>query len=120
MTDTICQAIAREEGFGVPNSRSNRNNNPGDIEYGHFAQINGATRIEIVGVGQTPRFAYFPTPEIGFEAMKKLLASHYTGMTIAEMLDKYAPPVENQTNSYIANVCAWTGLTPGTVIDQYL
>jgi hypothetical protein len=117
---TICEAIAREEVFLVPNSRSNRNNNPGDIEYGPFAKAHGATRVETVPAGKVGRFAYFTTSEVGYAAMKALLMEHYAGMTITQMLDKYAPPVENQTNSYINNVCAWTGLTPDTIIDNYL
>jgi len=28
--------------------------------------------------------------------------------------------VENNVNSYIANVCAWTGLTPETVLTSEL
>jgi hypothetical protein len=120
MSYTICQAIAREEGFNLVNSRSSRNNNPGDINYGAFAIDHGATRIETVGLHQVARFAYFPNAALGFVAMKALLAEHYTGMTVLQMLNKYAPPVENQTNSYITNVCTWTGLTPSTIIDDYL
>jgi hypothetical protein len=120
MVDTICQAIAREEGFNVPNSRANRNNNPGNLDYGAFAKEHGATRLETVGPQHTARFAYFPDAITGFAAMKALLQLHYSGLSIQEMLDKYAPPVENQTNSYITNVCTWTGLTPATIIDNYL
>lgn len=120
MSMTICEAIAREEGFYIPGSRSNRNNNPGDLEYGGFARTYGATRIEVVGAHQTPRFAYFPDAATGFNAMKILLKNHYGGMTIEQAFNKYAPPVENQTNSYIANVCKWTGLTPDTIVDNYL
>jgi hypothetical protein len=120
---TICEAIAREEGFGVPGGRATRNNNPGDINYGKFAIAHGATRLEIIppGLSSTPRFAYFPTVEMGFAAMRDLLSAHYGGMTIEQMLNKYAPPADNNnTSSYIKNVCTWTGLTPDTIIDQYL
>jgi hypothetical protein len=117
---TICEAIAREEGFLVPNSRSARNNNPGDIEYGSFAKLHGATRIEVAPAHFPARFAYFPSVEVGYAAMKALLQMHYSGMTIEQMLNKYAPPVENATNTYINNVCTWTGLTPDTIIDKYL
>ena len=70
---TLCRAIAREEGFGVPNSRATRNNNPGNLEWGAFAEQNGATNIETVGPNQVARFAYFPDSETGFAAMKALL-----------------------------------------------
>ncbi len=118
---TICQAFAREEGFGVPNGRATRNNNPGDIIWGAFAQSHGATRAEVVGPHATPRFAFFPDPPTGFSAMKILLLKHYKGLTITQTLAKYAPSSDNNnTGSYIANVCKWTGLTPDTIIDDHL
>jgi hypothetical protein len=103
------EAIAREEGFNVPGTRPNRNNNPGDIEFGEFAKFHGAT-------GGDPRFAIFPDAASGFAAMRALLHLYYSGLTVAAALNKWAPPVENHTNAYIANVCAWTGLTPETVL----
>jgi hypothetical protein len=117
---TICQAIARQEGFGIPNGRATRNNNPGDVEYGNFAKACGATRIEVTGPHVEPRFAYFPDPATGFAAMKMLLAQHYQGMTILQMLNKYAPPVENNESAYLKDVLLWTGLTSSTIIDNYL
>lgn len=120
MDMTLCRAMAREEGFGVPHSRSTRNNNPGDIEWSAFAEINGATRIETVGPNQMARFAYFPSVEIGFAAMRNLLFKHYKGMTVEQMLNKYAPPIENATNSYIKNVCLWVGCKPADIIDNLL
>lgn len=117
---TICEAIARQEGFGVLGGRATRNNNPGDIEFGTFAKAHGATAIETVPPGKTARFAFFPDPATGYAAMKALLAQHYKGMTIAAMLNKYAPPVENNVNTYLGNVLKWTGLTASTVIDHYL
>jgi hypothetical protein len=110
---SFIEAIAKEEGFGVPNARPTRNNNPGDIEYGQFAIAHGAT-------GRDLRFAVFPSPTAGFSAMRVLLSRAYVGLTLTQALDKYAPPVENETNAYIANVCKWTGLTPDTVLTEEL
>jgi hypothetical protein len=109
MMQTFMEAIAREEGFYVPGTRPARNNNPGDIEFGRFTLAHGST-------GGDPRFAVFPSAFEGFAAMRALLLSAYNGLTVAQALNKWAPPVENATNSYIANVCAWTGLTPETVL----
>jgi hypothetical protein len=117
---TICEAIARQEGYGLPNARSTRNHNPGDIEYGAFARAHGADRIETVGTHSVPRFAHFPDSSKGFAAMKALLSLHYAGMTLEEALTKYAPPTENPTDVYLEHVCKWTGLRPDTVIDDYL
>jgi hypothetical protein len=105
---TLIQAIARQEGYGVPRTLPTVLNNPGDIEWGKFARAHGGT--------QAGRFAHFPTPEVGFNALKALLISAYLGLTLEEALNKWAPPVENATNVYIKNVCEWTGLTPQTIL----
>lgn len=110
---TFMQAVAREEGFFVEGTRPQRNNNPGDLEFGGFALAHGASHGD-------PRFAVFPDAAEGFAAMRALLTSHYLGMTVDAALNKWAPPIENETNSYIANVCAWTGLTPETVLTPEL
>lgn len=108
------QAIAHEEGFYAHGSRPQRNLNPGDIEAGRFAQAHGA-------VGSDGRFAKFPTADAGFAAMKALFqAQSYKGLTVAQALNRWAPPVENQTNSYIKNVCDWVGCKPDDVIDGLL
>jgi hypothetical protein len=123
---TLEQAIAREEGYyAEPPTRPERNNNPGDIEWHPgphgFAYLHGATRPETMLDGKPGRFAYFPTPEMGWAAMRALLRTpRYKGRTVAEALNIWAPPVENATDSYIANVCAWVPCHPGDVIDGLL
>ena len=109
---TFIEAIAREEGFEVAGSLAQRRNNPGNIEEGEFAQMHGALHTD------GHRFAHWATPEAGFEAMRALLCVRYSGLTVTAALNKWAPPVENQTESYIANVCKWTGLTPDSVLTN--
>jgi hypothetical protein len=110
---TFMEAIAREEGFFTPSTRPRRNNNPGDIEWGKFTQAHGALYGD-------PRFAIFQTQAAGFAAMRALLLSAYVGLTVAQALNKWAPPVENRTNQYIAHVCEWTGLKPETELTPEL
>lgn len=118
---TICQAIARKEGYGIKGDRPTRNNNPGDLEYGPFAITHGSTGLEVVPAGEHARFAIFPTADVGFHAMEaRLSTGWYVGKTIRELCIKYAPPSENDTLKYIADICEWTGLAPNTVIDNYL
>jgi hypothetical protein len=133
------QAIAREEGFYEPHSRSGRNNNPGDVNWGAFAQKHGANRIEIIppGYNEAARFAYFPDEATGFAAMKALLEvpgqfeklpngqihllEGYAGATVSQCLYRYAPPADaNDTSSYVKNVCEWVGCQPTDVIDGLL
>ena len=111
---TFLEAVAREEGFFEVGSRPHRNNNPGDVEFGRFAQAHGATH----GDG---RFAVFPTAEAGFSAMRALFdAPAYRGLTVAQALNRWAPPGENQTNAYIANVCKWVGCKPTDLVESLL
>lgn len=115
---TIAEAIAKVEGFGASSTnRPTRNNNPGDIEWGLFAEQHGATRVETPRPHQAARFAYFPDAQTGFSAMRALLMQHYAGMTIADAITKYAPPIENDTAAYIAEVVKLTGLPADTKIS---
>jgi hypothetical protein len=111
---TLPEAIAREEGFYVIGSRAQRNNNPGNLCSGEFTTLHGAT-------GSDSRFAIFPTAVAGFACLSALLTSPaYIGLNLSKALNKYAPPVENATNSYISNVCAWVGCTPETPLTELL
>ena len=109
---TFLQAVARQEGFYVENTRPARNHNPGDIEFGQFAKAHGATAGD-------PRFAIFPDDVIGFAAMRALFqAPAYKGLTVEAALNKWAPPVENATNIYIEHVCEWVPCLPTDIIDD--
>lgn len=110
---TLIQAMAKQEGFGVPGTRPTRNHNPGDLEYHQFAKDNGA-------IGTDGRYAIFPDDATGFGAMRTLLIKHYKGLTLQQALDKYAPPVENETNIYLQHVCAWAECQPTDLIDNLL
>ena len=110
---TFMEAIARQEGYLVPGTRPARNFNPGDIEYGPFAEEHGAT-------GSDGRFAIFPDSATGYAAMRALLTEHYLGLTVTQALNKWAPPVENDVSAYLENVVTWTGLTPETVLTSEL
>ncbi len=41
----------------------------------------------------------------------------YKGLTVEEALNKWAPPVENQTSIYVTHVCQWVGCQPTDIID---
>jgi hypothetical protein len=107
------EAIAREEGFYVAGTRAQRNHNPGNIEFGKFSQAHGALHGD-------PRFAVFSNDADGFACMHALFQGAYQGLTVQQAITKWAPPTENDTASYVSNVCRWTELTPDTVIDDHL
>jgi len=111
----ISEAIAREEGFYRIDiiSRAKRNNNPGNLEYDDFTQSMGATSGD-------PRFAVFPSVDLGWNALCTLLRNRYKGETIDQLVPSYAPETENDVKSYQNNLVAWTELTHNTVIDEYI
>lgn len=106
---TFLEAIARQEGWLVSNSRARRNHNPGNIRYGRFARLHGA-------IGTDGAFAIFPSDTSGFNAMSILLEGFYVGDTLEKALLRYAPPTENNTPRYIADVCEWTRLKPSSIL----
>lgn len=111
---TFLQAIARNEGFYVHGSRSQRNNNPGDIKWGHFAEAYGATQGDLV-------FAVFPDIDHGFSAMKALFeAPSYAGLTVEQAINRWAPNSENNTAQYVMNVVAWCGCQPSDLVSTLL
>lgn len=106
--------FAREGG-----SRSWRNNNPGNVEYGDYAKKFGA-------IGTDGRFAIFPTEEAGKKAKEHLIFESggarqlstkgdygaglgYKDKTLSQMLTSYAPPEENPTAVYIKRVLSAVG-----------
>ena len=116
---TLAQAIARMEGWylkgDVPN-RPQRNNNPGDIEYGELAKQYG-------GVLETgtphPRFACFPTAQDGWHCLEALLhGPTYSGLTVEAAINRYAPSNENETNEYIALVSDWCGCSQDAIVQS--
>lgn len=110
---TLLEGMAKMEGFGKPDTRPTKNNNPGDLEYGEFAKVHGAT-------GTDGRFAIFPDVATGYSAMKALLQEHYSGLTLQQALDIYAPPTENNDNLYLKDVCEFVGCQPTDLIDNLL
>lgn len=94
--------------------RSIRTFNPGAMNYGPFAQANGA-------IGSDGRLAIFPTPEAGFGAMGKLLDTYQSkhGLnTVSGILNRWAPPNvdNNSTGQYVKFVAGKLGIDPNAPI----
>ena len=104
----------------IGGSRSWRNNNPGNMEYGAFAKAHGA-------IGTDGRFAIFPTEEAGRRAKEALIFESnggkrlpnnpldygagigYRDKTLTQMIAAYAPASENNTRAYQQRVLAAVG-----------
>lgn len=91
-------------------SRSWRNNNPGNIEFGPFARSMGAT-------GTDGRFAVFPDYKSGRNAQEKLLfeSKNYRDLTLSGAIRRWAPASENNVPAYIAAM----GADPSTRMKDF-
>jgi hypothetical protein len=92
--------------------RNERNNNPGNIEYGAFAISNGA-------VGTDGRFAIFPSLEAGYAAQQKLLSGYgKKGIdTVSGVVNRWAPSHENDSGAYSRYVAKKMGIGVNDKID---
>lgn len=94
-------------------TRAWRNHNPGNIEFGKFAQKHGA-------IGTDGRFAVFPSYQSGRNAKTALLfqSSSYKDLSISQALNRYAPPNENDTNAYVGAVAGAIGVDASTALSS--
>lgn len=95
--------------------RGIRNNNPGNIRWG--ADWQGLKKD---GKSQNPSFCVFISPEYGIRALAKLLRNYqrlYGLNTPRKIINRYAPPNENQTQAYIQSVAQQLGIQPDTPVD---
>ena len=85
------------------------NNNPGNLKYvGQPGSVPGKKG-----------FAKFSTPQAGYDALvRQIKLDANRGLTIAQFVSKYAPPTENDTRQYIAQVASATGAGPNTPINR--
>lgn len=80
--------------------RGIRNNNPGNIRHGDNWQGLSAEQLD-------SDFCTFTTPEYGIRAMCKILLNYERrhGLnTVRGIISRWAPPVENNTESYVQSV----------------
>lgn len=86
--------------------RGIRNNNPGNLRGGGFAAEQGK---------DDGGYSIFPTPEAGLRAMainlKNQQVKHGIN-TVEKLIEKYAPPSENNTGAYTKAVAAALGVDP--------
>lgn len=95
-------------------SRGLRNNNPGNIRCSKV-RYKGEVRPS-----RDPDFKEFSSMAYGYRAMFVLLdtyRSRYGLNTIRQMLNRYAPPMENFTEGYVRFVADYSGVMPDEVID---
>ena len=100
-------------------SRGIRNNNPGNIRHGD-------KWVGLCKEQTDPAFCQFETPEYGIRALVKLLRNYQKGFqakgwstTVERIINRYAPPIENNTEAYIKHVCIAVGVDADEHINVY-
>lgn len=100
--------------------RAQRNNNPGNIEAGdHWQGLMPHNQMTPEQAAE-PRFAVFSTPKWGFRALGVILLNYvrvHHFHTIREIISRWAPAAENQTEAYIQAVAGSVGLSADTAAD---
>ena len=95
-------------------ARGIRNNNPGNIRH-------GASKWQGMSLQQTDReYIQFDDPVYGIRALTKLLKnyqSRYGLNTIQELINRWAPPSENITSSYVEHVARVAGVDKDAAIN---
>lgn len=98
-------------------ARGIRNNNPGNIDYNPINNWHGQLKVDKT---IEPRFCRFDSPENGIRALGKLLQTYqskYCLKTVKDIINRWAPATENNTNAYVKSVEAYTNTKPGAEID---
>lgn len=107
-------------------NRGIQNNNPGNIDYNPRNDWQGQLGLE--EDTPRPRFARFDSPENGIRALAKLLINYCgkdgmvgvgaTGIdTVREVISRWAPDTENDTEAYIGAVTRALSIQPNEHID---
>ncbi|HCT7329241.1 TPA: structural protein [Proteus mirabilis] len=94
-------------------ARGERNNNPGNIRHG--------SKWQGLSAQQTDKdFCQFVSPEYGIRAIFKLLETYqkkYKLNTVESIIDRYAPPNENNTAGYINRAAKDIGVSANEPIN---
>lgn len=122
----LARAIVEHEGWSPQNSLQNvqtmpsvsyRNHNGGNLRASPFA------------LGTRDGFAFFVDDNTGFFALvwdlwKKCNGQTSTGLTgeslLCDLIAKYAPPAENDTQAYIQAVGKATGFLPTKPLKEFV
>lgn len=106
--EDLAHAIAQFEGFFKLGSVAQRNNNPGNLRAGPKAK-----RKDKRG------YAVYDSPEDGWADLKHQIQLDIDrGLTLAQFLNKYAPPSENPTDQYTFFVAGRLGIPMDVPLQQ--
>jgi hypothetical protein len=102
------------ETVGLRAPRGERNNNPGNI------RLSGTQwRGQVAGID--PAFVTFATPQDGIRAIAVILKNYHARYginTVAGIINRWAPPVENDTAAYAGAVARALGVGVNDPLDM--
>lgn len=100
-------------------TRGQRNRNPGNIEYDPKTKWQGLANPPVEPEG---RFARFVDATYGIRAIARLLITYYDKHgcdTVRKVVNRWAPPAENDSAAYLRAVAAGMDVTPDAAIDLH-
>ena len=97
-----------------PEPRGIRNNNPGNLRHS-----------KTIWMGQDDEqpdkeFVKFEAPKYGIRALYKVLLTYqakHNLKTVADIINRWAPPSENDTGAYVRSVAKACGIDADTPVD---
>lgn len=120
LVSSMANAIAQFEGYNVPGSVAQRNNNPGNLRSGP-----GQTGIDANG------YAVFPDSDTGFAALDSQISLNISrGLTLQSFVGGgttsagtnypgYAPSADNNNvSNYVNFLSSQLGIDPNTPLNQ--
>jgi hypothetical protein len=99
-------------------ARGERNKNPGNIDRVAGVRWQGQADDQ----SSDPRFVVFTEPKWGVRAICRVLITYqdkHNIDSVREIIDRWAPPVENNTGAYINAVATSLGRTADAPTDVY-
>lgn len=95
-------------------TRGERNHNPGNIRRVPGVHWQGESPVQ-----SDDAFVTFAAPEFGFRAIARILRSYQKrGLcTINQIINRWAPPNENDSVAYVNHVAEYCGVDPDEILD---
>lgn len=96
--------------------RGIRNNNPGNI------RLSSDAWMGLSDAQTDSSFFVFSETKYGVRAIAKIIRKYqqsYGLRTIRAIINRWAPPVENDTSSYVVSVSKYMGISPDVAINVF-
>jgi hypothetical protein len=107
----LAQLIATEEGFYVPGTLPNRDNNPGDLRHSPHS----------FHIGDPNAIGQIDNPADGWADLERQLQLYgERGLTLEQAIYDFAPPSENNSAEYLAYVCSGLKCDPQMLVSDAL